>query len=92
MVKSAIKTHEKKLKNLMKNSLLPFTSTDTVLNLSSGKLTEEELDILRYGLKFPTECKFINKSDALTTFDFILRAMSKDLKNNRVAREVKAKF
>ena len=92
MVKSTIKTHEKKLKNLMKNSLLPFTSTDTVLNLSSGKLTEDELDILKYGLKFPIESKFTNKSDALTTFDFILRAMSKDLKNNRVAREVKAKF
>ena len=76
----------------MKNSLLPFTSTDTVLNLSSGKLTEEELDILKYGLKFLIESKFINKSDALTTFDFILRTMSKDLKDNRVAREVKAKF
>lgn len=76
----------------MKNSLLPFTSTDAVLNVSSGKLTEEELGILKYGLKSPIESKFINKSDALTTFDFILRAMSKDLKDNRVAREVKAKF
>ena len=38
MVKLTIKTHEKKLKDLTKNSVLPFTPTDTVLNLSSIKL------------------------------------------------------
>ena len=53
MVKLTIKTHEKKLKNLTKNSVLPFTPTDTVLNLSSIKLTDEELGILKYGLKHP---------------------------------------
>ena len=53
MVKLTVKTREKKLKNLTKNSVLPFTSTDTVLNLSSVKLTEEELGILKYGLKHP---------------------------------------
>ena len=31
------------------NTVLPFTSTDTVLNLSSSKLTDEEMNILRYG-------------------------------------------
>ena len=71
MVKLTIKTHEKKLKNLTKNSMLPVTSTDTVLNLLSVKLTEEELGILKYGLKHPIESRFINKTDVLTTFDFI---------------------
>ena len=71
MVKLTIKTHEKKLKNLTKNSMLPVTSTDTLLNLLSVKLTEEELGILKYGLKHPFESRFINKTDVLTTFDFI---------------------
>ena len=54
MVKLTVKTREKKLKNLTKNLVLPFTSTDTVLNLSSVKLIEEEfLGILKYGLKHP---------------------------------------
>ena len=71
MVKLTIKTHEKKLKNFKKNSVLPFTPTDTVLNLSSIKLTDEELGVLKYGLKHPIEPRFINKTDMLTTFDFI---------------------
>ena len=52
MVKSTMLTHEKKLCNLTQNTVLPFTSTDTVLNLSSSKLTDEEMNILRYGLKY----------------------------------------
>ena len=92
MVKVTIKTHEKKLKNLTKNSVLPFTPTETVLNLSSIKLTEEELGVLKYGLKHPIETRLINKTDVLTTFDFIHRAMNKDLKDNRDAGEVKTKL
>ena len=92
MVKLTIKTHEKKLRYLTKTLVLPFTSTDTVLNLSSVKLTEEELDILKYGLKYPIESNFINKTDVLTTFDFIHRAMNKDLNYNREAGEVKVKL
>ena len=72
--------------------MLPFTATDTVLNLSSIKLTEEELGILKYGLKHPIEPRFISKTDVLSTFHFIHRAMSKDLKGNRDAGEVKIKI
>ena len=72
--------------------MLPFTSTDTVLNLLSIELTEEELGVLKYGLKHPIEPRFINKTNVLTKFDFIHRAMSKDLKDNRNAGEVKAKL
>ena len=92
MVKLTIKTHEKKLKNLTKKLLLPLTPTDTVFNLSSIKLTEEKLGILKYGLKHPIEPRFINKTDVLTTFDFILRAISKDINDNRDAGELKAKL
>ena len=72
--------------------MLPFISTDTVLNLLSIKLTEEELGVLKYGLKHPIELRFINETNVLTTFDFIHRGMSKDLKDNRDAAEVKAKL
>ena len=92
MVKLTIKTHEKKLKNLTKNSVLLFTPKDTVLNLLSIKLTQEELGVLKYGLKHPTEPRFINKTDVFTIFVFIHRAMNKNLKDNRNSREVKAKL
>lgn len=59
-----------------------------VLNLSSMKWTEEELGIIKHGLKHPTEPKFNNKTDVLTTFGLTYRAMIKDLKDNRDAGAV----
>ena len=92
MVNLIVRTHEKKLKNLTRNVVLPFTPRDTVMNLSKTKLTEEELDILKFGLKHSIEPLRINKTDVLTTFDFIHRAMSKDLQDVKEAGEVKAKM
>ena len=81
----------------MKNSVLPFASnpvsdfaSDAVLNLSSVNLIEEQLDILKYGVKHPIEAKMIKKTDLLTTFHFTHRAKRKDIKYNRDAGKVKA--
>ena len=92
MVKSTVLSHEKKLRNLTQNTVLPFTSTDTVFNLSSSKLTDEEMNILRYGLKHSIEPNFINKTDIFSTFDFIHHTVSKDLKDQKDTGEVKAKI
>ena len=92
MVNLTVRTHEKKLKNLTRNVVLRFTPTDTVINLSKKKLTEEELDILEFGIKHSIEPLRINKTDVLTTFDFIHRAMIKDLQDVKEVGEVKAKM
>ena len=70
-VNNVISTHEKKLKNLTKNTQIPFTSDETIKNLSSYKLTEEEVEILKYGLKHPIEPKYLLKTDILATFEQI---------------------
>ena len=44
-----IRTHKKKLKNLTRNSVLPFTLSEVVTNLSSFVLTTEQLDALKFG-------------------------------------------
>ena len=92
MVKTTVRTHEKKLKELTRNVVLPFTPAETVLNLSGTRLSDDELEILKYGLKHSIEPLHINKTDVLTTFDFIHRSMSKDLKHEKDAGEVKAKM
>ena len=92
MVKTTIRTHEKKLKELTRNVVLPFTPAETVLNLSGTRLSDDELEILKYGLKHSIEPLHINKTDVLTTFDFIHRSMSKDLKHEKDAGKVKAKI
>ena len=66
-----MKTHNKKLRNLTKSLSLPFTTTETVHNLSSKLLITDELEVLKYGLKHPIHPLQINKTDILTTFDFI---------------------
>ena len=87
-----IKTHEKKLRNLTKNVTLPFTDTETVHNLSNVNLTTEELELLKYGLKHPIHPLQVNKTDILTTFDFIHHAMTKDLRDEKQSGEVKTKI
>ena len=83
-----IKTHEKKLRNLTKNVTLLFTDTEICLNVT---LTTDELELLKYGLKHPIHPLQVNKTDILT-FDFIHRAMTKDLRDEKQSGEVKTKI
>ena len=73
-VNNVISTHEKKLKNLTKNTQIPFTSEEIIKNLSSYKLTDEQVEILKYGLKHPIEPKHLLKTDILATFEQIHRS------------------
>ena len=87
-----IKTHEKKLRNLTKNVTLPFTDTENIRNFSNVTLTTEVLELLKYGLKNPLHPLQVTKTDILTTIDFIHRAMTKDLKDEKQSGEVKTKI
>ena len=86
-----IKTHEKKLRNLTKNVTLPFTDTENIRNFSNVTLTTEVLELLKYGLKNPLHPLQVTKTDILTTIDFIHRAMTKDLRDEKQSGEVKTK-
>ena len=87
-----MKTHDKKLRNLTKSLSLAFTTTETVHNLSSKLLTTDELEVLKYGLKHPIHPLQITKTNILTTFDFIHRAMTNDLKDKKHSGELKTKM
>ena len=87
-----IKTHEKKLRNLTKNVTLPFTDTENIRNFSNVTLMTEVLELLKYGLKNPLHPLQVTKTDILTTIDFIHRAMTKDLRDEKQSGEVKTKI
>ena len=89
---STIKTHQKKIRNLTKYVALPFIHNEIIHNLSTITLTTEELDVLKCGLKQPMHPLHVTKTDALTTFDFMLRAITKDLKNEKQSGELKVKL
>ena len=57
--------------------------------MSSKLLTTEELEVLKYGLKHPIYPLRINKTDILTTFDFIHRAMTNDIKDKKNLDQLK---
>ncbi|XP_068739114.1 uncharacterized protein [Montipora capricornis] len=78
-VKRVIATHEKKLKNLTRNMVLPFSPTETVTNLSSQNLTSEQLGILKYGLSHSICTPTINKTDVFSCFELIHRTMVRNL-------------
>ena len=50
------------------------------------------MEVLKYGLKHTIHPLQISKMDNLTTFDFIHRAMTTDLKDNKHSGELKIKI
>ena len=74
----------------MKNTQIPFTSEETIKNLSSYKLRDEEVEILKYGLKHPTEPKHLLKTDIFATFEQTHRSLSRGLKDDKVSGQLKA--
>ena len=87
-----IKTHEKKLRNLIKNVTLPFTDSETVHNLPNVTIRTQELGLLKYDLKHPIDPIQVNKTDILTTFDFLHHEITKDLRDEKQSGEVKTKI
>ena len=82
-LKEFIKTHEKTLKNLTKNSVLPFTSDEVVTNLSSVSLNADQLNVLNYGLTHLICPPSINKTDIFACFELISQRMLKNLKESK---------
>ena len=50
------------------------------------------MELLKCGLKYPIHPLQVNKTDILTTFDFIHPAMTKDLRDEKQSGEVKIKI
>ena len=85
-----IKTHQKKLQNLTKNSALPFNSKETITNLSRYSLTTDETDILKYGLYYSIPPRNLSKTDVLVSYELIHRFMKEDLKLGNESGRLKA--
>ena len=64
-----IKAHDKKLKKLTKNVVLPFTSKDTITNLSGYNLTPDQLEALKFGLTHSIYPPTISKTDIFACFE-----------------------
>ena len=88
-----VRRHDKKLRNLTKNQELPFTSEQTIKNLSSYTLSDKEKDILKYGLKFglPPSSK-VTVTDIASSFESVNSFLTSNLKDGVTENEVKAEL
>ena len=76
--------HQKKLESLTRNTVLPFTSDETVTNISSVRLTQGQLGILKLGLNHSICPPRINKSDVFSCFKLIHHTMHKKIKDSKM--------
>ena len=76
-----IEIQDKKLKKLTKNIALPNTHWDTVQNLSTYVLSDDETKILENALTFAIQPPYINKSDVVCPFEHIYLFLSKELED-----------
>ena len=89
-VHKIIKTHQKKLKALTRNCVLPFDPKDTITNISSHKLTEDENEALKFGLSHSIAPPYINKTDIFVSFESIFHSMTGRLIDKKDEYKLKA--
>ena len=74
-----LKSHQKKLRNLTRNRMLPFEPYDIVTNLSKYQLNTDEMDLLKNGIEFSIPPKFLKKTDVFCQFDMIAKFMTREI-------------
>lgn len=91
-VEKILLSHERKLRNLTKNSSPPFTKDDVISNLSSYTLSEEENDLLLNGLSYAIPPNLVSETDIFTSFEMISRFATTNLKNEECAGKFKSEL
>ena len=86
----SIRTHARKLSNLTKNATNPFLPDEIVTNLSSHKLSPDELNLLKNGLQHSIPPNYLKKSDIFTSFELIHRFLTEDLKDSKFSSQLKS--
>ena len=87
-----LKTHQKNLRNLTRNTMLPFQTYDVVTNLPKYQLDEDDMDLLKYGLDFSIPPRFLKKTDVFCQFDMIAKFMTQKLEDNQISTRLKKKL
>ena len=84
-----LKTHQKKLRNLTRNAMLPFELYDVVTNLSKYQLNVDEMDLLKNGLEFLIPPRVLKKTGVFCQFDMIAKFTTHELDDNQISTRLK---
>ena len=77
------------MRNLTRNTILPFEPYDAVTNLSKYRLNVGEMDLVKNGLKFSIPPRFLKKIDVFWQFDMVLKFMTQELDDNQTSNRLK---
>ena len=84
-----LKTHQKKLRNLIRNNMLTFEPYDVVTDLSKYQLKVDEMDLLKNCLEFSIPLRFLKKTAVFSQFDMIPKFMTQELDDNQTSTRLK---
>ena len=87
-VHHTLQNHQKKLRMLTKNCILPFE--ETITNISSHKVTFDENEALRFGLTHSISPPYIKKTDVFASFESIYQSMNSRLMDKNNVGKLKA--
>ena len=87
-----LKTHQKKIHNLIRNTMSPFQLYDIVTNLSKYQLNEDEMDSLKNGSDFSIPPKFLKKSKAFCQHHMTAKFQKVELEDNQISARLKNKL
>lgn len=91
-VNKTLLAHERKLRNLTNNAIVPFTKDEVISNLSTYTLSNDESDLLTNGLNYAIPPSRISKTDVFTSFEMISKFATTKLKKEELAGELKSEL
>ena len=83
-----VKTHHKKLQNLTKNEVLPFTNNDVIANLSNYRLSDNEASLLKNGIYLAIPPANLIKTKILISFENMCNFLTLNLKDKEKRGEI----
>ena len=72
--------------------MLPFTAKETVINLSSQKFRDEEMDVLKCGLSHSISPSKLNKRNVYMGFEQIHYNMAKYIKDKNLEGQLRSEL
>ena len=79
-------------RSLKASQRIPFTYKDKVVNISSYKLSDKQLDILKFGLTFAIKPSLLRKSQVFTTFEVLHQDIKRHLVEKNKANEIRSEI
>ena len=85
---NTVESHQKKLKILTNNCVLPFDLKDVATSIFSYTSTDDECEVLKFGLSHSIVPRYISRTDRFSSFESVFSSMTSRLINKNDENEL----